>query len=429
VQGAGNTGNLSSQFDSTAPFQVAVAGSGATLSSPGQSASNTPRSASYSSRTAAASSTDPFTPSISSIPSVPSFDAISGGRAAFQSKLDALQQALVQTAQSLRLKQLLHDLDSTHSASLRSANAAVERLKSEWSTAAEAMSAAQSRYESELVRARTTLTEKQRKLDRLHSASVARATKEAEAVARLELAEKAKKFEGVEKYNAEKLKLLEEQLRVQLKAQLLSDTRKSKAAEQTLQAKLEQLEQAGIRIMQEKEAQLEQVRSQLASSELRCKEAVQRAQTWERKWEKYSAEMKRKDEELATARVDLSHQQSENISLLSQLDRVRETALSTSRDLTGQASAMANRLLDATAEVEREKARGREREREVEREREQTRQQGKEMKHKHALELDAIQSRIATVLQKKDEQIAQLKQQVQIQTQKVKDIERELGAI
>ena len=228
------------------------------MGSSNQSAANTPRSASYSSRAAAAVSTDAFTPSLSPIPSIPSFDPITADRVAFQAKLDALQQALVQTAQSMgvkysidaRLKQLLHELDSTHSSSLRSANAAVESLKSDWNAAAGTMAAAQTRYESELARARTTLAEKQRKLDRLHATSVARAVKEAEAVARLELAEKSKKFEGVEKYNAEKLKLLEEQLRVQVKAQLLSDTRKSKSAEVALQAKLEELEQAGVKIVQ-----------------------------------------------------------------------------------------------------------------------------------------------------------------------------------
>lgn len=344
---------------------------------------------------------------------------------------------LVSTAQTMglkysldsRLKQLVHELDGAHAASLRSAQQSVERVKAEWQAAASVMASAQSRYEGELSRARLTLAERQRKLERHHSVALARAIKEAESVARGEYAEKAKRFDGVEKYNAEKMKQLEDQLRVQLKAAMVADAKKTKVVEQALQAKLEQLEQAGMQIVQEKEAQVDQLRGQLAAAEARGKEAVGRAHTWERKVEKLAGELKRQEADLATVRVELAHQKTENVHLLSKLDRTREDALATERELTGQASTLANRLMDVTAEVEMAKARVKEMERQVEREREQMAQTTRDMKQKHALELDTIQTRITGVLQRKDDQIGQLQQQVQMQAQKVRDIERELGSI
>ena len=437
-----NTSNID-DLQTTAPFPVATvqshtaaAASSSSTSTPSSSQPSTPKH-----DRPASNLVDAFQPIHIAVPSIP--NDVSSGVALiddggmFASKLSALASSISNTAQGLglkysmdaKLKLLVHEVDSAHTSALRQASQFVHQLRQDWLAAQTKLEDARQRYEHELLRARTTLVEKQRKLDKMHQQSLARATKEAESVLRGEYLEKSKRFEGIEKYNEAKLKQLEEQVRHQVKAQLLQDSKRSKQVEDNLQAQLTKLEESGQRLLQEKDQELQAARQRVTDLESRLKEVQQREKTWERKYERTHAERQKSLDEINSMRVELSQSRQDNTALLTKVDRLQNDAAAADKSAADQSSQLSNRILDLIAESDHLKMEQQAFKEMIQQVKDDNAQQIDRMKQKHAQELDTIQSKISVVLQKKDEQIGHLKQKLQEQTQRVRDIERELSGI
>jgi hypothetical protein len=350
----------------------------------------------------------------------------------FVARLDNLVGALRSTAESLGLKysvdaRLLsarNEVESLHSASLRRAEQAVAQVREQWAAASARFGALQHQYEAALASARTELADRIRRLQKSNAASLARASREAEALLRAEYRAKEQSLASVEKFNADKLRAIEEKVRGELKAASVAESRRGRAGELALQAQLERLEAQGMALLQAKETELAAVVEQKTELETKLAAHIAREQTWSRKQERSVAERARMVEESNSLRVELAQVRQDNQALLHRLTRAEEVQAAATREAASKQSQLADQVLSGREEMDnlrRELASARE---SAARDAAEAASTLAATKARHAAELAAIQDRIGAVLARKDEQLLAAKQHAQVQADKLRDMEK-----
>ncbi len=343
----------------------------------------------------------------------------------------------METAQSLglrysldaRLKHLLHEVEAAHMAVRRRVETQMDALRVEWSTAHEQLQSAQRHLDDTVRTLRAEHAERVRRQQKVHTQTVQRAVREAEVELRAQYKEKEAHFEKVHKHNAAQLKSMEDQIRAQVSAGAVAEARRQRAAEAALVARVQELEAQGRQLVEAKQAEADEARGAAHALESKLRDSERAAREWRTRWQRGESERRAAAEAAVRDRADAAAARLAAQEAQQQLVRAHESAAHAAREWNEERLNLTRQVAEAQGAVEA--ARG-DMERAVERARAQ--QRDAETTHqsaraKHAHELDTIQQRVRGVLQGKDEQIRSLQMQLQVQTQKVMDIERDPAGV
>ena len=365
-------------------------------------------------------------------PSSASLLSVYDDHGVFASKLDALLGALRSTAESLGLKysadsKLLaarNDVEALHALSVRRGNEALQALHSQWTAAHSQIDSLASSYTAALAAAKLEVSDRIRRLQKSNASSLARAQKDLELQLRAEYREREAKQSQVEKYNAEKLKSLEDQIRREVKAASALDNKKTRASEQALQEQLARLESQGMVLLQSKESELAASKDQIAALQSQLHASREREGKWERKALALTAEKREISETLSSERIQLAEMKQDHQALMHRLSREQEARASLEQEASQRASTMAEQVATQRLEIESLRAQISTLQSSLASSSNAHTLAIASLKSKHSTDLDAVSSRVQQLLARKDEQLREIKEKYRQEQEKSREMER-----